>query len=126
MTTNDPGAGQPNACEIDARHSAPRSRLTVRGEVDAAAAPQLTAATDEALREGAREVEVDMAGVTFLDSTGLTALIRSREAVLAAGGSLRLTAASAAVTRLLEITDLTELLGSPDAGTEEQGSPPQG
>src|SRR6266496_3765460 len=49
--------------------------LEVAGEVDLSTAEELTQAGLDALAEGARAVIVDLTDVTFLDSSGLAALI---------------------------------------------------
>ena len=117
MTNEEPG--QPHDFGLDRDdHSAQRCRLTIRGDVDIDAAPRLTAAVDAALRSGRRHIELDLVPVTFLDSTGLSALLRSRDAATAAGGTLYVISASSTVVRLLEITDLTDLL---DDGAEDRG-----
>jgi anti-sigma B factor antagonist len=51
--------------------------LAVFGEVDLATADQLYEAGMKALADGA-PVRIDLAGVTFMDSTGLAALVRIR------------------------------------------------
>jgi anti-anti-sigma factor len=51
-----------------------RARLAVRGGVDAASAVRLRQAIIGAGLESEGVVEVDLAGVTFMDSTGLRAL----------------------------------------------------
>jgi anti-anti-sigma factor len=50
------------------------ARLVVHGELDLATAPQLTAAIDAAQAAGGQRVLVDLAGVSFLDSSGISAL----------------------------------------------------
>jgi anti-sigma B factor antagonist len=115
--------GQPHEFEIDVQHAGTRCRVTIRGDVDVDVAPRVNAAVDEALGRGARRIETEMSGVTFLDSIGLSALIRSRDAVLATGASFHVTGASPAVTRILEITDLTDLLDPPDGDPGEPSAP---
>jgi anti-anti-sigma factor len=51
-----------------------RARLVVSGGVDAANAVRLRQAIVDAGIESEGKVEVDLAGVTFMDSTGLRAL----------------------------------------------------
>ncbi|WNV88416.1 STAS domain-containing protein [Umezawaea sp. Da 62-37] len=55
-------------------------------------------------------VVADLTGVTFLDSTGLSALVRCHERAVRDGGSLRLVAATRAVSRPLRLTGLDRLL----------------
>jgi anti-anti-sigma factor len=50
------------------------SRLVVRGEVDLATSPQLVSAIESLGVSGPQRVVVDLGAVTFIDSTGLSAL----------------------------------------------------
>jgi anti-sigma B factor antagonist len=52
-------------------------------------------------------VVLDLSGVTFVDSVGLSMLIGLRRILSARGGSLHLAACSPAVAELLELTMLT-------------------
>ena len=80
--------------------------LRLEGELDLAAAPQLTEALlDFASSEG--EVHLDLSEVSFLDSSGLRvilALARSRADI----GSVVLLDPSAAVVRIFEIMGIDE------------------
>jgi len=53
---------------------------------------------------------VDMSQVTFIGSTGLSLLLRARAELVARSGSLRVRNPSPPVLRLLQLTDLAELL----------------
>lgn len=75
--------------------------LQLTGELDRARAPQLSAALASACGGGARPVVLDMAGVGFLDSTGVRML---REAPHLAGRELVPMAPSRAFTRVLGLT----------------------
>ncbi|MDT4939376.1 MAG: anti-sigma factor antagonist [Pseudonocardiales bacterium] len=85
-------------------------RLT--GEVDLAVAreiDQLGAAMIETT--AASEVIIDMADVTFLDSTGIGALIALRNAAGARGLPLRVEHAGDRVRRILAVTGLDGVFG---------------
>lgn len=64
---------------IDEVREGERVVVTVSGEVDMATAPRLRAALERA--SGAAEVRVDMRAVTFMDSTGLSALVSAHQAL---------------------------------------------
>ena len=84
--------------------------ITVVGEIDSSNCDRL----QDLLREqatGAAAVDVDLAGVTFIDSSGLRALLVGQQAISGADGSLRVTNPSDNVRRLFEITGLTDRLG---------------
>jgi anti-sigma B factor antagonist len=77
--------------------------LAVAGEVDLATASQLaeclTAITD-------RDVNVDLAGVTFLDSSGVSALVVGSRAITESGHRLRTFGEQDNVRTVLEISGL--------------------
>ena len=54
------------------------------------------------------EVVLDLSGTAFLDSSGLRAILTAHRKMAGAKGSLLLRAPSEPVTRLLEITGLTD------------------
>ena len=58
----------------------------------------------------ASDVALDLAGVDFIDSSGLRAIILSHQRRVDAGGALRLVALCPASARLLEITGLDDHL----------------
>ena len=84
--------------------------LSVSGEVDMATAPELAKAI-ELVSDQTRAVVVDFHAVTFLDSSGLNALVRGQRALGERGIELRVvTAAESPVRRVFEITQLTDSL----------------
>jgi anti-sigma B factor antagonist len=74
--------------EIRSSRSDGTAHLEVHGELDIGTAPQLDEAVDEALGDGCREVVLDLAPTTLLDSSGLGALIRVARAVDARRGTM--------------------------------------
>ena len=89
----------------------PTTTITLVGELDPATAPQLDAAVDQVLqREGLERVVLDLAGLTFLDSSGLRVFVTAREALSTRGAELVLSRPSANTQRLLDITGLGEII----------------
>lgn len=85
--------------------------VTASGELDMTTAPDLIQVLREAIRRhGPSRVDLDLTGVTFMDSTGLQVLVAANTDV---GGGLRITGASPAVRRLLQITGVLESFGMP-------------
>lgn len=78
--------------------------VVVSGEVDAATSDTLRAAIFDVIEGGQARVVVEMSEVSFIDSSGLRVLIGGFKAADSAGGTLRVSAPSDAVVRLLEIT----------------------
>jgi anti-anti-sigma factor len=81
--------------------------LRVSGDLDLASAGKLFDAGRAALSsDGCQQLCLDVEGVTFLDSTGLGALIRLRNAAHGAGRDLAICDPPDRVTRLLQLTGL--------------------
>ncbi|HEY6531043.1 MAG TPA: STAS domain-containing protein [Acidimicrobiales bacterium] len=95
-----------------ATHADGVSVVTVLGEVDVATAPALRQELLRLITEGVSppRVVVDMAGVDFLDSTGLGVLLGGLKRVRAKDGSLVLARAEPQVRKVFEITRVIEIL----------------
>lgn len=89
--------------------------VVVEGELDASSAARLRSAVEEGLNEGLSSVVLDLAGISFIDSSGLSALIHAYKEVEDREGALTLRAPSASVIRVLEMTGQTERFLSPEA-----------
>src|SRR3954451_6365598 len=85
--------------------------LTVTGELDIVSSPKLIVAAREALRSGVRAVSVDLSAVTFMDSTGLAALINIQRAVERARGRLIVVCPEGPVRKLFAVCGTEALLG---------------
>jgi anti-anti-sigma factor len=123
----DPGTRADGECrrvsDLGITISADRSGIThirVAGEVDIATAPQITDTVHEAITAGAREVLLDMAEVTFLDSTGIGALLQIKHAAADHDVALGLVDPHPRVVRVLQLTGLLDVLQD---GTAIQGRP---
>ncbi len=98
-------------------HAEAYSIIAVRGEVDLHTAPKVENAIERAARSNATVV-LDMSGVAFMDSTALSALVRSKDSLQEQGTSLRLAAPSRAVERIFSVTgfqDYFEIFPSREA-----------
>jgi anti-anti-sigma factor len=83
--------------------------LVAQGELDIATAPELDAMLAR-LRAHGHPVVLDLAGVTFMDSTGLTTLIGHWRHAERDGWELSVRAASPAVRRVAELAGVDRLL----------------
>lgn len=88
----------------------PTSLLTVAGELDLATAGELERAVAACLAAGNDDVALDLAGVAFMDSSGIHALSIAQRIVSAGGGRLRVVALSPSVERILVPSYLRRLL----------------
>ena len=86
------------------------ARVTLRGELDLDRAGALAGELSDLTKQGATAVTIDVSGLNFIDSSGLRALLTAREQLDGAGVSLRLTALSPAVERVLDMTGTRTLL----------------
>ncbi|MEZ5407674.1 MAG: STAS domain-containing protein [Acidimicrobiales bacterium] len=78
------------------------------GVVDAHTADDLAKALDDL--DGTADVTLDLAGIEFIDSSGLRAIVTAHQRLDAAGCRLHLRSPSASMRRLLELTGLVDLL----------------
>jgi anti-sigma B factor antagonist len=86
-------------------------RVSVLGELDLANAPQLAARLGELGTRQSAPIEVDLAGVSFIDARGLRVLIEAHASGNGAGGpGLSLVRPSRAARRLFELTGTLGLL----------------
>jgi anti-sigma B factor antagonist len=101
--------------------------ITVAGEIDIASAPGLRDALAEAMRRPPRTLTVDLAQVSFIDSSGLDALSWVKRA--APGTEVVLASPSRQCRRILEISGLDQVFTlEPPAADAAAGepSPPSG
>ena len=84
--------------------------LGLEGEFDLASAPALREQLQAARVAARRGVVLDLAQVTFVDSSGLRELLLARAAFGEEGKALVLAALQPAVIRLLELTGATDAL----------------
>jgi anti-anti-sigma factor len=90
------------------------ARVAVVGEVDLATAHLLRDRLLDVLREQAPAVvDVDLAGVTFLDCTALSALVAARNAAVHAECQVRVSRPQPIVRRVLEVTGLLGAFTAP-------------
>ena len=82
----------------------------VTGELDMCTAPQLSVSLSAVLDQRPCELTMDLAGVEFIDSTGLTLLVRTSKKLEEHEGALLLTHPTPAVRKVLEIVGLDGLL----------------
>ncbi|RZU48707.1 anti-anti-sigma factor [Krasilnikovia cinnamomea] len=102
---------------FEARTAAGEGRVTVvlSGDCDLTARDQLThVLLDAVSREKA--VFVDVAEVSFFDSTGVHALVTAHHAARGRNGRLFVVNAGGAVAAVLELTGLDALLRAPAEG----------
>jgi anti-sigma B factor antagonist len=80
--------------------------VSPRGEIDLATQAKLRTALEELILAGRTNLVVDLAETTFLDSTGLGALIATRRRTHALNGSFAIICANPRMREMFAITRL--------------------
>ena len=83
--------------------------LEIQGRLDGYWADHLAQSFDDAIREGARNLKVNLSGVSYLSSAGIRVLVRAHKQLSAVQGSFSVSAPSEAVRSILELTGLMDL-----------------
>jgi anti-anti-sigma factor len=84
--------------------------VIVRGEVDISTVSDLALALDEAIRGSTGAFIVDLCAVDFLDSTGVSVLVRARAVLARDDRALVVVCPEGPVRRVFEVTGITDLL----------------
>lgn len=84
--------------------------LEVRGELDMATSPQLRESLERLVDAGDRQVVVDLAGVGFMDSSALGALVLMFKAFRDVDGRLCLAAVQPTVQSVLTVTSVNKVI----------------
>ena len=90
----------------------PFAHVLVSGELDLVTAPMLASCFREAAAAGCRSFRVDMGAVTFCDVATVRVLVQVDRSMRLTGGSLRISAASRPVRRVLDLVNRNSLLES--------------
>jgi len=80
--------------------------VALTGEIDVVSSRRLRSALLAIANSGEHCVVVDLTNVTFMDSTGLSALVAARKRMLSLEGQIILRSPSPGVRKVLEITGL--------------------
>ncbi|MFS0885594.1 STAS domain-containing protein [Aeromicrobium sp. 179-A 4D2 NHS] len=84
--------------------------LQCDGRLTMVAAPRLRTVLDETVADGGHRIVVDLSATTFVDSSGLGALVHGLKATRLAGGDLRIAGAPDQVLSVLRLTNLDRVL----------------
>jgi anti-sigma B factor antagonist len=84
--------------------------VVLSGELDLSSAPKLRACLAELASAGVIHIVIDLANVTFIDSTGISLLVTDLKRSSASGGSLVVRNATPQAMRVFQITGLVDLL----------------
>jgi anti-anti-sigma factor len=97
--------------QIDLSRESDRvSVVAPRGRLDLASAPTLRERLRQLIASGTSRLVVDLGDVTFVDSSGLGAVIGGLKAARQAGGDLRIARPNQQVQLVLNLTSLNKVL----------------
>ena len=84
--------------------------VKVTGEIDLYTAPRLWEALDAAIAETPNELVIDLSSVKFVDSTGLSVLVRAHKRLKPISGAVVVRGATDQVFKTLDLTKLTKVI----------------
>ena len=84
--------------------------LTLDGRLNMVSAPRLRSAIEESVAAERSRIVVDLGQVTFMDSSGLGALIAGLKTARQASGDLRITGLTPQVETVMRLTNLDRVL----------------
>ena len=88
--------------------------LVLSGELDVVSAPELQQHLDEVLAEQHERVMLDLTGLTFVDSAGVSVLIKAKQAAEASGRTLVLRRPTEQLERVFALVGLADWLAVED------------
>ncbi|MEV7969378.1 STAS domain-containing protein [Sphaerisporangium sp. NPDC088356] len=80
--------------------------LVLTGELDHGSAPHLQRALEDAYAEHCRHLVIDVTGLVFCDSTGISVFLGARRAMSAREGSVALAGLNPRIERIFRLTGL--------------------
>lgn len=95
--------------------------LALAGEIDLDSVTLLHQAIHEAQVSWGTHVTIDLSGVTFMDSSGVHALLTQYQQAQDQGGSLSVTGAQGVVERVLHLSGVMSLLQPRPSGNTRPG-----
>ena len=97
--------------ETSLRHSDTIPILDVVGEIDIYTTPQFKEAVSAAIDENKPAIVINMAQVTYMDSSGFGTLLSATKRLRPLDGALYLAACNDSIQRMLQITRLNTIFG---------------
>jgi anti-sigma B factor antagonist len=108
---------------VDLTNDGDRSVLSLTGELDIDSVAELSRRAQDVLAgDSCRELLIDLAGLTFIDSSGLGLLIELRRLALGKDVTFRIVNAQPGPARVIGIAGLTEIFGLPSSDGGPAGS----
>jgi anti-sigma B factor antagonist len=111
---------------VTARRAGEHAVVELRGELDVANSDELRERLSAIRRTHGERLVLDLTGLEFMDSHGLSVIINCYKAAVAAGGGLTLAAPRPVVRRTLEVTGLHRRIAVVGTVEEALSTPPPG
>lgn len=99
----------PGELDVRVENVEGRTLISVAGDIDVATVDQLEQALTGAIEGGATDLVLDLAGVPFLDSTGVGAIVVAEQRLRRQEAKFALRSLQALPLRVLEIGGLTKI-----------------
>ncbi len=107
-----------NQFQVEVHRNGATAVVAVGGELDLASGPELEAELDKLTGPDLQLVVIDLRRLDFMDSTGLSILVRAHQRLAGEGCEMGLVKGSQQVQRLLDLTGVAERLRLVDAPEE--------
>lgn len=88
--------------------------IIVSGEIDFTATPAVRQQLLKAMEGGAPEIVLHLAGLDYVDSSGLALFIEAKKLLAESGRTIRIVDISPQVAKIFHLTQLGELFGLPE------------
>ena len=93
------------------------AELAVEGEIDVSNVEEFGQGVAECLQSSCRVLSMNMAGLTFIDSSGLRVIVETVKKMKEREGELLITHPPAILRRIVEVSGLSEFLGIAEEGS---------
>ena len=107
-----------NQFRVDVRRDDTSAVVAVSGELDLASGPELEAELDRLSGPETKLVVIDLRKLDFMDSTGLSIIVRAHQRMAGEGCEMGLVKGSQQVQRLLDLTGVADRLRLVDTPEE--------
>lgn len=104
--------------QITTQRTGAALHAALSGELDHHSAEKVRKELDAAIRDGVRELVLDLSGLTFMDSSGIGVILGRYRLIREQGGRVRVSAMSTYAARILKMAGILTLLGGEDGQRE--------
>jgi anti-sigma B factor antagonist len=111
-------SGVQNQFHVEVRREGGAAVVSVSGELDLASGPELETELDRLAGPETKLVVIDLRKLDFMDSTGLSIIVRAHQRMAGEGCEMGLVKGSQQVQRLLDLTGVAERLRLVDTPEE--------